>query len=92
MVGVESGGVVFLFGGGLPEQNEGRGEGHVLRCLPFFLDPLKRVLSTLRGKAIEEGVLGIFRGPRIISIACGEDPHQLEPGAYREALVESQLD
>jgi hypothetical protein len=75
MVGMELRGVIFSFGGGLPKQNEGPGEGRVLRRLPFFPVPLEHVPSMLWGKVIEEAGLGRFHGPRMTSIACGGGPH-----------------
>ncbi|CAN5969225.1 unnamed protein product [Sphagnum jensenii] len=63
MVGVESGGVIFMFDGSLPEQDEGLGESRVLGHLPVFLDPLECLPSALHGGTIKQAVLGRFRGP-----------------------------
>ncbi|CAM6043827.1 unnamed protein product [Sphagnum compactum] len=82
MLGVEPGGVIFPFGGGLPEQDEGPGEGRVLRRLPFIPDSLERIPSTLRGRAIEEAVLGRLHGSRIASIACGGGSPSIRTSFY----------
>jgi hypothetical protein len=42
----------------------------------------------LRGRAVQEAMLGELRGPRVACAASGRDSHHLQPGPSRETLVE----
>jgi hypothetical protein len=88
VVSLEAGRVVLMFDGGLSEQDEWPVDGDVLRSLPFLLDSPESHLSALRGRAIQEAMLGGLRGPGVACVAGGRDSHHLQPGPSWKTLVE----
>ncbi|CAM6061057.1 unnamed protein product [Sphagnum tenellum] len=63
VVSVEAGRVVLVFDGGLSEQDEWPVDGGVLGSLPFLPDSPKNHPSALRGRAVQEVMLGDSRVP-----------------------------
>jgi hypothetical protein len=55
-------GVIFTFGGGLPEKDERPGDGGVARRFPFVPDFLVSSPSVMRHGALEQAVLKRFFG------------------------------
>jgi len=88
VVSVEAGRVVLSLDGGLSEQDEWLVDGDVLGSLPFLPDSLESHPSTLRGRAVQEAMLGGLRGPGVACVVGGRDSHHLQPGPSRETLVE----
>jgi len=58
VVSVEAGRVVFMLDGGLSEQDEWPVEGDVLGSLPFLPDSPESHPGALRGRAVQEAMLG----------------------------------
>ncbi len=88
VVSVEAGRVVLTFDGGLSKQDEWPIDGDVLRSLPFFPNSPESHPGMLRGRAVQEAMLGGLRGPSVTCVAGGRDSHHLQPGPSRETLVE----
>jgi len=88
VVSVEVGRVVLALDGGFSEQDEWPIDGDVLGSLPFLPDFLENHPSALRGRAVQEAMLGGLRGPDVTCVAGGRDSHHLQPGPSRETLVE----
>jgi hypothetical protein len=88
VVSVEAERVVLAFDGGLSEQDEWLVDGDVLGGLPFFPDSPESHPGALRRRAVQEAMLGGFRGPDVASVAGGRDSHHLQPGRSRETLIE----
>ncbi len=88
MVSVEAGRVVLTFDGGLSEQDEWPVDGDVLGSLPFLPDSPESHAGALRGRALQEAMLGGLRGLGVACVAGGRDSHHLQPGPSRETLVE----
>ncbi len=88
VVSVEAGRVVLSLDGGLSEQDEWLVDGDVLGSLPFLPDSPESHPSTLRGRAVQEAMLGGLRGPGVACVVGGRDSHHLQPGPSRETLVE----
>jgi hypothetical protein len=88
VVGVETGGVVFTFDGGLAKQDEWPIDSDALGSFPFLPNSSERAPGALRGRAVQETMLGGLRGPSVTGFAGGRDPHHLQPGSSRETLIE----
>jgi hypothetical protein len=88
VVSVEAGRVVLSLDGGLSEQDEWLVDGDVLGSLPFLPDSPESHPGALRGRAVQEAMLGGLKGPGVACVASGRDSHHLQPGLSRETLVE----
>ncbi len=87
-VSMEARRVILAFDGGLSEQDEWPVDGDVLGSLPFLPDSPESHPGALRGRAVQEAMLGGLRGPSVACVAGGRDFHHLQPGPSRETLVE----
>jgi hypothetical protein len=92
VISVEIGGIVLMFDYHLSKKDERPGECRDLERVPIFPDLLESLPSTLGKRAIQQVVLGGFRHSYVAYFARGGDPHELQLGAYWEALVEGQPD
>jgi len=88
VVSVEAGRVVLMFDGSLSEQDKWPVDGDVLGSLPFLPDSIESHPGAVRGRAVQEAMLGGLRGPGVACVAGGRDSHHLQPGPSRETLVE----
>ncbi len=88
MVGVKVGGVIFAFDGGLSEQDKWPVDGDALGSFLILLDSSECAPGALRGRAVQEAMLGRLRDPGVAYVAGGRDPHHLQPGSSRETLIE----
>ncbi len=77
VVSVEAGRVVLTLDGGLSEQDEWPVDGDVLGSLPFLPDFLENHPGALRGRAVQEAMLGGLRGPGVTCVVGGRDSHHL---------------
>ncbi|CAM6075698.1 unnamed protein product [Sphagnum tenellum] len=84
--------VILVLHGSFSEEHKRLGGSETPRPFPFVLDSLIGVPRALGHGAFQQAVLGRFLGTRITNFALGWYPHELEPSANREALVESKLD
>jgi hypothetical protein len=80
--------VVFAFHDSFSEKHKRPGGGEAHGRFPFVPDFLVSIPRPLGHGALEQAVLGRFLGTGITNFALGRDPHELEPGANRETLVE----
>ncbi len=85
VVAVEVRGVVFFLKDDLPKEDEGPSEGEAVWCLPYAEEGFP---SQLGKRAVQEAMLGGFRGAVVTALARGLDPHLLEPSAHRQTVVE----
>jgi hypothetical protein len=87
MVPLDPGGVIFSLEDGFTQHDEWPGESDVIGRSPFLPDVIEGLLSLFGKGTFEKTLLRGFKGLLRANLACGEDPHVLQPGAYREALV-----
>ncbi len=88
VVSVEAGRVILAFDGSLSEQDKWPVDGDVLESLPFLPDSIESHPGAVRGRAVQEAMLGGLRGLGVACVAGGRDSHHLQPGPSRETLVE----
>jgi hypothetical protein len=87
MVPLDPGGVIFSLENDFTQHDERLGENDVIGCSPFLPDVTKDLPSPFGKGTLEKIVLRGFGGLLRANLARGEDPHALQLGAYREALV-----
>jgi len=92
MVREEFGRVVLSLDDGCPQEHERPGGDDVIGRLPFSPNSFVGFLGALRHGAFEQAMDGRFNLAGVVDFAMGRDAHELQPGAYREALVEGQPD
>jgi hypothetical protein len=90
MVPLDPGLVIFSFKDGFTQHDEWPGESDVIGCSPFLPDIIKGLPSLFSEGTLEKTMLRGFRGLLRANLACGEDPHALQPDAYREAPVKGE--
>ncbi len=88
MVHEESERVILSLDDGFPQEHERPGGDDVIGRLPFSPNSFIGFPSALRHGAFEQAMDGRFNLPGVADFALGRDAHELQPGAYREALVE----
>jgi hypothetical protein len=87
MVPLDPGGVIFFFENGFTKRDERPGESNVIGRSPFLSDIIEGLPSPFGKGTLEKTMLRGFAGLLRANLACGEDPHALQPGAYRKAPV-----
>jgi len=92
MVREESERVVLSLNYVFPQEHERPGSDDVIGRLPFSPNSFVGFPSALRHGAFEHAMDGRFNLAGVVDFALGRDAHELQPSAYREALVESQPD
>jgi len=86
----ESRQVVLSLDDSFPHKHEWPGDDDVIRRLPFSPNSFVGLLSAVRPGAFKQAMDGRFNLVGVAYFALGRDAHELQPGAYREALVEGQ--
>jgi hypothetical protein len=87
MVSLDPGGVIFSLEDGFTQHDEWPGESDVIGRTPFLPDIIEGLPSPFGEGTFEKTMLRGFGGLFRANLARGEDPHALQPGAYREAPV-----
>jgi hypothetical protein len=87
MVPLDPGGVIFFLEDGFIQHDEWPGERDVIGCSPFLPNVIEGLPSPFGEGTPEKTMLRGFWGLLRANLACGEDPHALQPSAYREAPV-----
>jgi hypothetical protein len=87
MVPLDPKGVIFSLEDGFTQHDEWPGESDVIGRSPFLLDIIEGLPSPFGEGTLEKTVLRGFRGLLRANLAREEDPHALQPSAYREAPV-----
>jgi hypothetical protein len=88
VVAMEVRGVILFFEHGLPQKNEGPGNGEAVGRLPFAPHTKESTLGLLGRGAFHEVMSGRFLEPLVTSFAGGLNSHGLKPGAHRQPVVE----
>jgi hypothetical protein len=79
--------VIFSLEDGFTQHDEWPGESDIIGRSPFMPDVIEGLPSPFDERTLEKTVLKGFGGLLRANLALGEDPHALQPGAYREASV-----
>ncbi len=87
MVPLDPGRVIFSLENGFTQHDEWPGKSDVIGRSPFMPDVIESLPSPFGEGTLEKTVLRGFRGLFHANLAHGENPHALQPGAYREAPV-----
>jgi hypothetical protein len=87
MVPLDLGRVIFSLEDGFTQHDEWLGESDVIGRSSFMPDVIEGLPSPFGEGTLKKTVLRGFKGLLRANLACGEDPHALQPGAYREAPV-----
>jgi hypothetical protein len=87
MVPLDPEGVIFSFEDGFTQHDKRPRKSDVIGRSPFLPDVIEGLPSSFSEGTLEKTVLRGFGGLFCANLARGEDPHALQPGAYREALV-----
>jgi hypothetical protein len=87
MVPLNPGRVIFSLKDGFTQHDEWPGESDVIGRSPFMPDIIKGLPSPFSKGTLEKTMLRGFGGLFRANLACGEDPHALQLGAYQEALI-----
>jgi hypothetical protein len=74
-------GVIFFFENGFTQHDEWLGESDIIECSPFLPDVIEGLPSLFGEGTLEKTMLKGFGGLLCANLACGEDPHALQPGA-----------
>jgi hypothetical protein len=84
--------VVIVLGGHFAEEDERPGDGNVVGHLPFGPYTFESFPGTLCCEAFQQAMECGFFCVEIANFASRVNSDELQPGAYREALVERQPD
>jgi hypothetical protein len=87
MVPLKPGGVIFSLEDGFTQHDEWLGESDVIERSPFLPDVIEGLPSLFGEGTFKKTVLRGFGGLLRANLARGEDPHALQPSAYREAPI-----
>jgi hypothetical protein len=87
MVPLNPGRVIFSLKDSFTQHDEWPGESDVIGRSPFMPDVIEGLPSPFGKGTLEKTMLRGFRGFFCANLARGEDPHALQPSAYREALI-----
>jgi hypothetical protein len=87
MVPLDPRGVIFSLEDGFTQHDEWLGESDVIGHSPFLPNVIEGLPSPFSEGTLKKTMLKGFEGLLRANLACGEDPHALQPSANREALV-----
>ncbi len=87
MVPLDLEGVIFFLEDGFTQHDEWPRDSDVIVRPPFLPNVIKGLLSPFGEGTLKKIVLRGFRGLLHANLACEEDPHALQPSAYRKAPV-----
>jgi hypothetical protein len=87
MVPLNPGRVIFSLEDGFTQHDEWPRESDIIGRSPFMPDAIEGLPSPFGEGTLKKTMLRGFRGLLRANLARGEDPHALQLGAYREALV-----
>ncbi len=87
MVPLDPKGVIFSLKDDFTQHDEWLGESDVIGHSPFLPDIIESLPSQFGEGTFEKTMLRGFGGLLRANLARGEDPHALQPGAYRKAPV-----
>jgi hypothetical protein len=79
--------VVFSFEDGFTQYDEWSGNNDVIKHSPFVPNVIKGIPNPFGEGTLEKTMLRGFGGLLHANLARGEDPHALQPNAYRAAPV-----
>jgi hypothetical protein len=87
MVPLDPGGFIFSLEDGFTQHDKRPGESDIIGCSPFLPHVIEGLPSPFGEGTLKKTVLRGFGGLFRANLARGEDPHALQPSAYREAPV-----
>jgi hypothetical protein len=87
MVSLDPGGVIFSLEYDFTQHDKQPGESDIIGHTPFLPDVIEGLPSLFGERTFKKTMLKGFRGLLRANLARGEDPHALQPCAYREAPV-----
>jgi len=87
MVPLDLGGVIFFLEYSFTQHDEWPGGNDVIGRSSFFLDVIEGLPSPFSDRTFKKTMLRGFGGLLHTNLARGEDPHALQPSAYREAPI-----
>ncbi|CAM6026276.1 unnamed protein product [Sphagnum balticum] len=88
----EAGRVVFKFQGDFTKENKRPGQREVVMGFPFDPDTFIGFPGGLSPGAVEKAMLRGLFDARATHFALWGEAHEVEPGAYRKALIEGEPD
>jgi hypothetical protein len=90
-VPLNPGRVIFSLKDGFTQHDEWPGESDVIGRSPFTPDIIEGVPSSFSEGTLERTVLRGFKGLLCANLACGEDPHALQPSIGRPRFRVSHM-